>query len=377
MNTNIQILFVAVFIFLLSFLLTPFKVSAQVTYFLVKGKVIDKNTKVPLAGASVFAQNTTIGEASDAEGNFSIRLPVGGYSLVTTFTGYETESIRVNASSKNDSLLFELNPEEKSLEAVTISITTEVKDGWEKYGTFFTDHFIGQTNFSKQCVIKNPEVLHFYFSKKRNRLKVLAKEPLIVDNFSLGYTLKFAIDSFINDYETKTNLFIGYPLFEEMQGTPEQHETWNKNRAIAYKGSLLQFMRSLYHHTLEEDGFEIQFIVNNNGEDYPIHIGNLYGALNYQKDDSTKTVEFSPNQSEVAVIYKNAHPEKNYFDLDSAAKKNFQLSTLIFPKGESFFIDENGYFYDQEDLVINGYLGFKKIGDMLPYDYDYKLEDQL
>lgn len=377
MNTNSQIFFVAIFILILSFLLSPFKLVAQTTYFLVKGKVVDKNTKAPLAGASVFAQNTTIGEASDNEGNFSIRLPEGGYSLVTTFTGYETESMRVNGSTQNDSLLFELNPEEKSLEAVTISITTEVKDGWEKYGSFFTNNFIGQTNFAKQCVIKNPEVLHFYFSKKRNHLKVLAKEPLIVENFSLGYTLKFAIDSFTNDYNSKTNLFIGYPLFEEMQGTPEQQETWNKNRAIAYKGSLLQFMRSLYQRTLAEDGFELQFIVNNHGEDYPIHIGNLYGALNYQKDDSTQTVEFFPNQSEVAVIYKNAHPEKNYFDMDSTAKKNFQLSTLIFPKGELFFIDRNGYFYDQEDLVTNGYLGFKKIGDMLPYDYDYKPEGQL
>jgi len=369
MNTNSQILFVVIFILIISFLLAPFELVAQTTYFLVKGKVVDKNTKTPLAGASVFAQNTTIGVASDNEGNFSIRLPEGGYSIVTTFTGYESETVRVNSSTQNDSLLFELNPEEKSLEAVTISITNEVKDGWEKYGPFFIDNFIGQTNFAKKCVIKNPEVLHFYFSKKRNRLKVLAQEALIVENFSLGYTLKFAIDSFTNDYDTKTNLFIGYPLFEEMQGTIEQRETWSRNRAIAYKGSLLQFMRSLYQRSLEEDGFELQFIVNNNGEDYPIRIGNLYGALNYQKEDSTQTVEFFPNQSKVAVIYKNAIPEKNYFDMDSAAKKSFQLSTLIFPKGESFFIDRNGYFYNQEDLVTNGYLGFKKIGDMLPYDY--------
>jgi hypothetical protein len=369
MNTNSQILVVAIFIFILSLLFAPFKLVAQTTYFLIKGKVIDKNTKAPLQGASVFAQNTTIGQATDAEGNFSILLPKGGYSLVTTFTGYETETVRVNGSTENDSLLFELNPEIQSLETVTISISNEVANGWEKYGSFFIDHFIGQTNFSKQCVIKNPEALHFYFSRKRNRLKVLAKEPLVLQNFALGYTLKFAIDSFVNDYNSETNLFIGYPLFEAMQGTPEQQQIWNTNRAIAYKGSMLQFMRSLYSRRLEQDGFEIQFIVNNNGEDYPIHLGNVYGALNYRKDDSTNTVEFSPNQSRVAVIYKNSDPEKNYLEIDSTAKKNFQLSTLIFPKGETFFIDENGYFYNQEDLVTNGYLGFKKIGDMLPYDY--------
>ena len=376
MNTNTQILFVAVFIFILSFFVLPRKGLAQAPYYLVKGKVVDKTTQVPLAGASVFAQNTTIGEATDADGNFSIWLPKGGYSLVTTFTGYETQTIRVNGSSKNDSLLFELNPEVTSLEAVTISISNEVKDGWKKYGNFFTDNFIGQTRFSKLCFIKNPEVLHFYFNKKRNSLKVLAKEPLIVDNFALGYTLKFAIDSFTNNYNSGTNLFVGYPLFTEMNGTPEQKEMWQANRAIAYKGSLLQFMRSLYSRTLEENGFEIQFIVNNNGEDYPIHLGNVYGALNYKKDDSTNIVAFYPNQSEVALIYNKAKPEKTYTDLDSTVKKTFQLSTLIFPKGEKFFIDQNGYFYDQEDLVTNDYLGFKKIGDMLPYDYNTEEELQ-
>ncbi len=270
MNTNSQILFVAVFIFILSFFVIPNKLFAQTSYYLVKGKVIDKNTEAPLAGASVFAQNTTIGEATDSAGNFSIWLPQGGYSLVSTFTGYETQTIRVNGSSQNDSLLFEMNPEIQSLETVTISISNEVKDGWEKYGNFFTDNFIGQTKFSKLCFIKNPEVLHFYFSKKRNSLKVLAKEPLIVNNFALGYILKFAIDSFTNNYNSETNLFIGYPLFTEMKGTPEQQEMWEANRAIAYKGSLLQFMRSLYSQTLEENGFEAQFIVHNNGEDYPI-----------------------------------------------------------------------------------------------------------
>ena len=215
-------------------------------------------------------------------------------------------------------------------------------------------------------------MLHFYFSKKKNRLKVLAKEPLIVDNFALGYTLKFAIDSFTNEYNTKTNLFIGYPFFEQMKGSPEQQETWAKNRAAAYKGSMLQFMRSLYSRTLQDDGFELQFIIKSNNEEYPIPLKDVYGALNYSKDDSTNTVEFFPNQNEVAVIYNKEKPESAYLQQDSSARKQFQLSTLTFSPGESVVIEQNGYYYDQADIITNGYLGFKKIGDMLPYDY--KLE---
>ncbi|MEO8861150.1 MAG: carboxypeptidase-like regulatory domain-containing protein [Ginsengibacter sp.] len=346
-------------------------VFSQAAYYIVSGKVIDKTTKGPLSGASVFAQNTTFGEASDAHGNFRIKLPNGGYSLVVSFTGYETENIRIsNTSLGNDSVVFELSPKEKALEEVSIAISSEVKNGWEKYGSFFTQNFIGQSNFAKQCVIKNPDVLHFYFSKKRNRLKVLAAEPLTVDNFALGYTLKFAIDSFTNDYNTNTNLFIGYPLFEEMQGTPEQQATWKQNRMAAYKGSMLQFMRSIYHRTLEEEGFELQFIINNNNNDeFPVKVQNIYGALNYERDNSTNTVQFMPNQNEVAVIYKKAKPEQAYLDSDPTIKKDFQLSTLTFAAGEPIVIEQNGYYYDQTDITTNGYLNFKKIGDMLPYDY--------
>ncbi|MEO6219817.1 MAG: carboxypeptidase-like regulatory domain-containing protein [Ginsengibacter sp.] len=355
-------------LFIVSFL-TSGTVMSQQPYYIVKGKVIDKNNKTALQGASVFAQNTTYGVATDAEGNFTIKLPNGGYSLIITYTGYETESRRIsNTSSQNDSLIVEIGPKEKSLEEVSVAISSEVKDGWLKYGAFFTNNFIGQTKFAKEAIIKNPEVLHFYFSKKRNRLKVLATEPLTVENFALGYTLKFAIDSFTYEYNTNTNLFIGYPLFEEMSGTTEQQLSWANNRADAYKGSMLQFMRSIYNRTLKENEFELQFIVKNNDEEVPIPLQDLYGAINYTKDDSTNTVEFKPNQPTLAIIYK-AKPEQAFLDFDQAAKKDFQLSTLIFSPGESIVIEQNGYYFDQADITTDGYLGFKKIGDMLPYDY--------
>jgi hypothetical protein len=363
-----KIVFPVITVFILS-ILSYLPVVSQQSYYTVKGKVIDKNSKGPLQGASVFAQNTTFGVASDADGNFTIKLPNGGYSLVITYTGYETESVRIrNSSSQNDNLVVEIGPKEKSLEEVSVAVSNEVKDGWQKYGVFFTNNFIGQTKFAKEAIIKNPVVLHFYFSKKRNRLKVLATEPLTVENFALGYTLKFAIDSFIYEYGTNTNLFIGYPLFEEMSGTAEQQLTWSKNRATAYKGSMLQFMRSVYNRALKENEFELQFIVKNNDEEIPIPLQDLYGAINYEKDDSSNTVEFKPNQPTLAVIYK-AKPEQAFLDFDQTAKKDFQLSTLLFAPGESIIVEQNGYYFDQTDVITNGYLGFKKIGDMLPYDY--------
>jgi hypothetical protein len=126
---NIFLLFISLFFFTTTFSQT----------YTVTGKVIDKNTRLPLLGASVFAQNTTFGVATDAEGNFKLKLPYGGYELIVTFTGYETEDLRINSATADDkNLVIELNAKEKSMQEVSIVISNEIKDGWEKYGQFFT-----------------------------------------------------------------------------------------------------------------------------------------------------------------------------------------------------------------------------------------------
>lgn len=344
-------------------------VLSQSTQYTVTGKVIDKNSRQPLQGASVFAQNTTFGVATDAEGNFKLKLPNGGYELIITFTGYETESIRISNATGDENLVVEIKPKEKSLEEVAIVSSSEVKDGWDKYGRFFIENFIGTSEFSRQTTIKNPEVLKFYFSKRRNRLKVLASEPLLVENFALGYNIKFAIDSFTYEYDNNTAQFIGYPLFEEMLGTADKGVVWQQNRRKAYQGSQLHFMRSLFNKTLADEGFEVQFLVRNNEEEKPLRLKNPYLALNYSKEDSTNTVEFRPNQPDMAVIYTKAKPEEAFFTFDPKAKKDFRVSTVSVTKGESIVIEENGYFFEQTDIITNGYWNFEKIGNMLPYDY--------
>ena len=359
------------FIFLLSAFLISFTATVSVKaqgFYVIKGKVVDGNTGEPLLAASVFAQNTTVGNTTDSAGNFRIKLPEGGYTLAVTYSGYETQNIRINHNTSNEDLIVHLVPAEQSLDEVAIVLDMEVKDGWEKYGQFFLDNFIGQTQYSKGCIIKNHQALHFYFYKKRNTLKVIAKEPIIVENFALGYTLKFNIDSFTNNYNTRTTLFVGYPLFEEMEGSLAQRNMWLKNRFSIYNGSVLHFMRSLYAKKLSEEGFELKFIIKTPTEEVPITFKDPYAALNFTEDLSG-VVQIQPTQQEVAVIYHRERPEVNYLILDPTSNKNFQISTLIFEPGQATSVEQNGYYYPQEEMITNGYFGFKKIADMLPYDY--------
>ena len=119
---------------------------AQSDAFLITGKVLDVATKLPLQGASVFAQNTTIGTATDQQGNFTLRLLNGGYDLIITFTGYQTVNRRITTADALDkNIVIEMAQKEKAMEDVVIKSSNEVKDGLEEYGCFTNKVFFKKT----------------------------------------------------------------------------------------------------------------------------------------------------------------------------------------------------------------------------------------
>ena len=134
--------------------------------FVVTGTVLDSATKEPLAAASVFCQNTTLGTTTNKLGEFSLNLKSGGYDLIFSYTGYLTQTVRVSenlpAGQSGNKLEIVLVKEEKSMGEVVLRNTFEVADGLTKYGDFFFRNFIGSTPNATQCGIQNPEVLKFY-----------------------------------------------------------------------------------------------------------------------------------------------------------------------------------------------------------------------
>ena len=106
-------------------------------------------------------------------------LKEGGYDLVITYTGYRSRMIRISPEMKTNEFQVEMVKEEKSIEEVVIRSSNEVKNGWEKYGKFFLENFIGSTPFSSQCFLQNPEVLKFYFFKKSDKLHVSIETSIL------------------------------------------------------------------------------------------------------------------------------------------------------------------------------------------------------
>src|SRR5690606_9531270 len=117
------------------------------------------------------------------------------------------------------------------------------------------------------------------------------------ENNALGYTIQYVLDSFAYEYNTKTCIYTGNPLFKEMVPANDvQRAQWQENRETAYGGSLLHLMRSIYDQSLAENDFEIQLIAKEGITDSVIKPKDIYAALHYDMDDSIQTVEIAPDQ---------------------------------------------------------------------------------
>ncbi len=332
----------------------------------VTGKIIDAETKLPLEGASVFAQNTTKGTVTNKEGDYSLYLNKGGYELVVSFTGYESRTINFEAVADRQFNL-EMQKADNSLSEVVIRSSNEVTDGWAQYGQFFIDHFIGTTPLADSCTLLNPQALKFYFYKRTNKLKVLATEPLQIQNRSLGYNLNYSLDSFVHFYQQNLNSYRGNCLYTQMEGSWDERQKWNEEREKVYYGSRLQFMRSYYNRTLKPDGFTVDILASANSNKF-YRLANPYDTAYYYFEDSTASAElWFPTK--VSIGYNKQAPEKKYLE-HAKLPPNVPIQLSYVDLTDAILIKPNGYFFDQKSWINQGYWSWKNLADQLPYDYE-------
>lgn len=242
-------------IYLLTMLLLPFRLLCQQR---ITGQVLSEMQK-PLAGASVFVSNTTIGTLTDVDGKFTLtNLPAGNTRIAISFVGYKTTTATINPAGTSPYIIT-LAREVHELEGVVVNQFDP--NGWENWGGTFTAAFIGTSAYAPECNITNKEVLNFYFSKSNNTLHAYALAPLYIENKALGYRITVTLVDFKYNIETKDVDYLVYSFFEEMKGKYSDVLKWEKNRAKVYKLSLMHFMRSLYTGTTATEGYEIRRLV--------------------------------------------------------------------------------------------------------------------
>ena len=239
-------------------LLTVTHLLAQFSGSTLSGSVRDSATGKPIPGVSVFLNSTSKGTVTHDDGTFVIPgIPPGRYQLIISAIGYATIAREITTRRLPPSMRITLHNQAAELAAVVVE--PYLKNGWKKYGKLFWDNFIGTTDNASSCTIRNKDALRFRYYLKSRKLTVNAVEPLIITNKALGYNLEYRLGSFSIDFSTNIISFYGYPFFREMPtDDTSRQQKWEHARMIAYLGSMMHFMRSLYAGHLQQDGFIIE-----------------------------------------------------------------------------------------------------------------------
>ncbi len=91
----------------------------------VRGIVID-DIGEPAIGANVFVKETSLGAATDLDGQFSLTLPVGTYTLQVSYIGLSTKTIEgVVVKDGEVTALGEVTLQEGGIEMAEIVVSAE------------------------------------------------------------------------------------------------------------------------------------------------------------------------------------------------------------------------------------------------------------
>jgi hypothetical protein len=388
------------FIFLLQ---TPFIAKAQDKNF-IAGRVLSGETEAPIPNASVFITNTSRGTVTTVNGTFDLKgIPVGKYDLIISSVGYNTQVYSFSSDKLPLHLKIYLEPKATELDAVIVE--PYEKDGWENWGKFFIENFIGTTEASKLCKIRNYETLRFRHSKKKNILTVVADDPLVIENRELGYRITYQLENFVYDFNKATLFYLGYTLFEDMaKDTLNIPKRFLRERRAAYKGSIVHFIRSLYNNALVENGFEVKrverihnhekervrtlirgkshFRENTDSSEYYNKIlrqedyEDIYSRYNLNADSLVSITAEKQHvmyfDKYIQVMFRAGVEERGYLQLTGQNRNRYHPRSLVsLMTGSPVTIERNGSCYPPTEFFSSGYWSWsEKISHLLPTDYD-------
>jgi len=415
---NLKHLFDSPYIILLvNLLFMAPNASAQ---FVIKGRILDAESLEPLPYATVFISNSSSGDVTDKKGEFEISVSAGNHELVISHVGYEAFNYKISTMGLHEFYQFRIMPSAIELEE---SEVIEKRDKtWYDNLEVFKEYFLGKSVNASRCKIKNPEALIIDAESTPNVLRVRAKDILEIENLNLGYTIKLTGVELNRDSTQIT--YSGYPYFIEEQIPKRKQRKVEENREVAYQGSVMHFIRTLYHGTTTSEGFDVYFSekIPNPSKPSEEEIENLKLRINDISDkmnrmffenelkkanlpdsiDSPIGIPIDPSilirstadgkrfithSTPVYIVFNKEIEDPVYVDYslrnisktirNLGLKEEFSDETdsklpqvsLMNMRAKAVQIFENGSYFHPFDLFFKGYMAWEKIGDTLPLDY--------
>ena len=367
-----------------------------------------------MPGAGIYLSGYKTATVTNNEGRFTLsNLKPGNYDVLVEMMGFLPFTKNVILSDKSATI--EIILEENTIQLKEVVI--RVDPNRERHINLFKEFFIGTTPNAKKCKLLNPQALDIDFDSNKRLLTVKSNEFLVIENKALGYRLKYLLQYFEYDYNTRIVYYAGLPNFEEMKGSGARKRTWAKNREIAYRGSSQHFFRSLYQGNSRQEGFIINKLAKVKNTSRPsdalidanmqrlmraqhgvIREGSIVtDSLKYwskvkqmpkeisilnrgevltdtlvkQRYKDLKTINFT---DDLYVIYTKELESNDYTNTSGHAISrpldipNYQISIVHMMQGPVNFYASGGI-YESKSLLYEGVWAYEKIADMVPMDY--------
>ena len=301
----------------------------------IKGTILDKETKNTIPHATVYFSGTFVGTTTDQNGYFELDITkYASRPLAISAIGYY--SYTLIDFSKNDPFIIYLTPKAYELEEVVITAKSYARERKANL-KLFKNAFLGKTFNARKCEIINENDITFNYGSDDDTLKAFALKPILVNNRALGYKVTYYLDKF--EYYRKSNVifFTGNIIFNEDLSTEETYKRFHERRKNSYVGSRMYFFRALWANKLTSNKINIK----NSRDKNP-----GYKQVVIQDDYNKKFLKYNE-------------------DLDIYCKTRW--SKIIFLKEQVFF-DQDGFF-DPSGIQWEGEMARKRIADWLPYEY--------
>lgn len=371
---------------------------------LFKGSIVSEKELLPIPFASIYLANTTLGVTSDESGRFELEIPNGSYEVIVRFVGYETASFTINTDEiKKQGYQIRMRVEERELEIIEVE---EERDPlWYKNLILFKQNFLGFSENAQSSEIVNETDLLLDSESNPGVLIAIPKKPLQIRNNNLGYLIEYDLQEFRFIRKKGQVFYSGYMAFTPISKTKKIA----KNRLKAYLGSYTHFLQSLYKNTTSQDGYVIRKLVRKRNPQLRSEEQILAANQLIQSSTDTKEIDSLQrlNQKEARlseyvqelystpldassltqkdasgntiinfsdylhVTYTKELEELAYIGKANIGERGDQIS-IIRQSVKPLTLYENGVISKPFGLILEGYMAWEKVGEMMPLDYKSK-----
>ena len=337
----------------------------------IKGHIIDAQTNESLPYANIFINNTTIGTATDVNGDFQIKdVPNGRSELVVSYVGYQLTQFKVEIVDKDiDVGTIAIQQLKQQLSNVEVKGTRD--KAWEKQLKKFEKVFLGEDQAASSCKILNPWVIDFSEGEEKT-LMATAGVPIQINNMALGYKVNFYLKDFITN--NKGYAISGNVRFEEMITTNATEAlAWIQNRKNSYIRSDRHLFKAILENRIKEEGLNLYTDIPG-ASNTSLRSPYFYTDLNKKimPCDTIGIVTTEPSRNAFKITLKGRieiHNQNDYARVRTFRDIPYSVSWIEFRNG-FVLVNKNGIALNPGDVIISGDMNADRVARMLPLDYE-------